>query len=232
MTYAVNSGTLASIGFGALMVFGIVVFIIGVVLLIRGVAHYGPTTKAEAPAGFKFEGGPAATIALGGIIFAFLGGWLLNGHLSSSPAPAPTQAPTPQPTPPPSSSSPSEVVPFASVTYPAKGTQVSQKNGFTMGGTVASPGHFTIWILDHPSRHSYFLDREADVNAGEWSAVDRPIGDASDRLPYPLAVVAVLADPQCARSLNQIGQTATTHITTMPAGCHQFGQVIVNVTPR
>src|SRR5262249_52903074 len=112
------------------------------VLLIRGVAHHGPTTKAEGPAGFKFEGGPRATILLGGLAFAIGGGYLLNSHLSSSPAPAPTQTQTSQSAPPPSSSSPSEVVPFASVTYPAKGTQVSQKNGFTMGGTVASPGHF------------------------------------------------------------------------------------------
>jgi hypothetical protein len=230
VTYAITSSSLASIGFGALIVFGIAVFIFGLVLLIRGVAHQGPTTKAEGPAGFKFEGGPGATILLGGLAFAIGGGYLLNSHLSSSPAPAPTQAQTSQPAPPPSSSS--EVVPFASVTYPAKGTQVSQKNGLTMGGTVASPGHFTIWILDHPSRNSYFLDREADVNAGEWSAVDRPLGEASDPLPYPLTVVAVLADPQCARSLNQIGQTATSHTTTMPAGCHQFGQVTVKVTRR
>ena len=42
----------------------IAVFIFGLVLLIRGVAHQGPTTKAEGPAGFKFEGGPGATILL------------------------------------------------------------------------------------------------------------------------------------------------------------------------
>jgi hypothetical protein len=213
------------------MATGLVLLILGAVLLIRGHTH-GPDTNVEA-AGVKFIASPAAMLLIAGVLLLGGGGFFLAQTVVGQPTAVNTPPPSPVITPAPTSATPSSqpTVPFANVTYPPDGTKVSRQNGFVMGGTVADPGPFTIWILDHPSPDSYFVDVKATIQNGDWSAADMPLGDASDALPFTMTVVAVTADPECARALNQAGASpATSHLDAMPHGCYQFGQVTVNVT--
>jgi hypothetical protein len=116
----------------------------------------------------------------------------------------------------------------ATLTYPGKDMQVSRKQGFTAGGTYSSLGSDTIWILDHTD--VYYVDTEATLAGGNWSASDQPLGSPSDQLPFPLTMVAVLANPDCARHLSALGHSVSNSTPQLPLGCTQFGQVTLNVS--
>ena len=46
-----------------------------------------------------------------------------------------------------------------------------------------------------------------------------------------MKVVAVTANPECARALDRASASAATdHLVAMPHGCYQIGQRTVNVT--
>jgi hypothetical protein len=116
----------------------------------------------------------------------------------------------------------------AALTGPTDGTQVSRSQGFTASGVEASLGAYTIWILDYDG--GYTVDQEAAVAGGRWSAIDQPLGDSSNRLPYSLTMVAALANPSCAATLAKLNEGNNDYSAQLPAGCRLFGQVIVDVT--
>jgi len=228
MRFTMTSDDFELIGFAFIGLLGLIVFIAGVVLLFRrsSSAPPGPKTKA-AGFGVKIQTqGPAELMLISGIIL-LIGGAYFAEHTHSQQTGLPTDPPSTSSASPTSAASPTAAseVPFASVTYPRSGLHVSRKHGFTMGGRVTDPGQYTVWILDHPAGY-YFVDVVANVTGGTWAATDQQIGDATDILPYSRAVVAVIADPHCARVLNR----ATGQIGSLPSGCHQFGRVIVDVT--
>ena len=123
----------------------------------------------------------------------------------------------------------SAVSPSATLEYPANGTRVSKKRGFTTGGMYSSLGSDTIWILDH--ERMYIVDQQAVTAGGKWSALDQPLGTPSDQVPFTLTIVAVFADPSCASRLRVLNQSVSgDHTPELPPGCTPFGQVTVNVT--
>ena len=157
-----------------------------------------------------------------GAIGAFVAGvvaLLVYLHLGPSPAPGPSS---------PMSSSPAGST-FPTLTYPTNGQVVSRSNGFVASGAAPSALYpDTIWILDHGIE--YIVDTEATVSVGSWSAPDHPLGNSSNRLPYDITMVAVLATPHCASQLSALDHTVNgDHTKYLPAGCTQFGQVTVNV---
>ena len=162
MAFAMTSGNLVQLGLGALMAIGLVLLIIGVVLLIRSRVH-GPDTHVEAGT-VRIIAGPAAMILIAGVLLLGGGGFFLSQTVTGQPAAANTPSTSPIiPVPPSASPSSRPTEPFANVTYPIDGTKVSRQNGFVMGGSVADPGQWTVWILDHPSPHSYFVDVKANI---------------------------------------------------------------------
>jgi hypothetical protein len=120
-------------------------------------------------------------------------------------------------------------LPSPTLTYPPDHLGVSRSQGFVASGAAPSAlWPDSIWILDHGTE--YIVDRDATVNAGRWSALDRPLGNSSNSLPYDITMVAVLANPACASRLSELDQSVSgDHIQQLPTGCTQFGQVTVHV---
>jgi hypothetical protein len=117
--------------------------------------------------------------------------------------------------------------PYAVLQSPGNDALVSQSQGFIASGKAASLGTDTIWILDYDG--GYTVDQEASVSSETWTAVDRPLGDPSDRLPFYLTMRAVIANPHCAGVLSQINSTSNDYIQNLPDGCKIIGQVTVKV---
>jgi hypothetical protein len=118
--------------------------------------------------------------------------------------------------------------PYAVLQSPGNGALVSRSQGFIASGKAASLGPNTIWILDYDG--GYTVDQEAVVYSETWTAVDRPLGDSSDRLPFSLTMRAVVANPHCAEILSQINSTSDDYIQNLPDGCKIIGQVAVKVS--
>jgi hypothetical protein len=75
------------------------------------------------------------------------------------------------------------------------------------------------------------VDQKAVTTGGRWSAIDQPLGNSSNRLPYSLTMVAALANPSCASTLTKLNKSPNSDYTVqLPAGCKLFGQVTVDVT--
>jgi hypothetical protein len=158
--------------------------------------------------------GAVAVIAAAIITVVFAHG----GSGGSSPQPSVSYSSSPRPS----------GQPSASLTYPADNTKMSREQGFTTGGVVKGLGADTIWILDHPAG-VYYVDAEAAIDNGKWVALDRPLGNKSDRLPYGLPVVAVFATPEYATQLRHWESVGDVRLGQIPSGCYQFGEVTVDV---
>jgi hypothetical protein len=217
---------------GALGVLGAVVLLAGVILIFRPRAVPGDPTAAQVPGtGVNVNLPPPSVLLVIGTVLL-----VAAAYLGLRPAPVANAGPavgTPATTaaaPPSPSPGVTAGLPFANLTYPADGAPVGQKQGLTAGGTVNQPGTYTVWLLDHPAS-GYVVDVKATVANGEWAASDHPLGSPADPLPFQLAVVAVLATPDCARALDA-ASAASHHLQVLPAGCSQFGQVTVNVSRR
>lgn len=124
--------------------------------------------------------------------------------------------------------SPSINTPYAVLKSPKNNALVSRSQGFTAAGKAAALGTNTIWILDFDG--GYTVDQEANVNSGSWSAVDKPLGDSSDHLPFYLTMRAVLANRHCEGILSAVNSTSDDYIQNLPAGCKIIGQVTVKVS--
>jgi hypothetical protein len=79
----------------------------------------------------------------------------------------------------------------------------------------------TIWLFDHVGS-IYHIDIQAivDPSAQTWSAPDRPLGSASDRLPFNLTSVVVIASPQCTYDLQADVDADNTSMPNLPPGCN------------
>jgi hypothetical protein len=224
-------GTLEDWVVGALVVLGVILLLAGLVLIFRPKAIPGDATAAQVPGGINLNLPPPSVLLIIGAALLIAAAYLglrptpfAGAGAGSAPA-ASTAAATPSPGLP-------AGLPFANLTYPAPGSAVGQAKGLVAGGTVNDPGTYTVWLLDHPS-YGYVVDVKATVQGGEWAANDHPLGSPTDPLPFHLTVVAVLADPDCARALNALGASAATNrLQALPDGCSQFGQVTVDVTQR
>jgi len=95
-------------------------------------------------------------------------------------------------------------------------------------GTASSLGSNSVWILDYDG--GYTVDSRASITDGRWAAIDQPLGDASNHLPYSLTMVAALANPACAAVLTRLDAGSNDYTNSLPQGCKLFGQVTVNVT--
>ena len=123
----------------------------------------------------------------------------------------------------------SQLTPNVRLVAPTSGTEVSQAKGFTAEGTVSGLGNDTIWLTDY--NHGYTVDDEAIVNSnGTWSASDSDLGKPGEVLPFSLAVRVILADTQCAATLQATSSTNSDYLTSLPGGCTVVGEVIVRVT--
>ena len=204
---------------------GVIVIIVGLTLIAAGLwltfRPRGDASTVRVPS--VIVQGPAGMgiIVLG--LFSLAGG----AYLSMKTPQGPTKTPIPAPVPT-ISHTPNRTGPLATLKYPRDGTDVSRQEGFVARGTASSLGSYTIWILDYDG--GYTVDQKAIVSNATWSAIDRPLGSSSDRLPYNLTMVAVFADPPCAHRLMQVNSTENDYMNHLPAGCKIFSQVTVNVS--
>lgn len=118
--------------------------------------------------------------------------------------------------------------PSAFLQLPTNGTKVSRSLGFVARGRATNLGKDSIWVLDYSG--GYIVDSEAELINGQWSAIDQPLGNSSDHLPYSLTMVAVFADRACAARLDEVNATNNDFLNSLPTGCKPFAQVTVNVT--
>jgi uncharacterized membrane protein len=206
-----------------LIIVGIFLILVGVVLLVIKVQ----TSESEAfkpifqgPGRIMVSGPVGLVVIVIGVFCLIISAGIFKTAESGNPASSPTQ----------SSMAPSPHRILATLTSPADGTRVSKSQGFTASGTTTYLGSETIWILDSSS--GYTVDQEAVVTGGRWSAVDQPLGDSSDHLPFGLTMVATLANPACAAKLTKISNTRNDFLAHLPAGCKPFGQVTVSVAKR
>jgi hypothetical protein len=205
-----------------LVVVGIFLILVGVVLLVVKVQtaeSFKPIFKGP---GRIMVSGPVGLVVIVIGVFCLLVAAAVFKPARSGNNTASSSSPT--------ASSPNlnEISPV--LTSPSNGTRVSKSRGFTASGTTAYLGSDTIWILD--SDGGYTVDQQAVVSGGRWSAVDQPLGDSSDHLPFDLTMVAVLANPPCAAKLTRIGDTNNDFIAQLPPGCNLFGRVMVDVARR
>ncbi len=150
---------------------------------------------------------------------------VISNHDQTSPPPSPAVTAR--------ASHSSSVAPTFTMDYPPSGSHVSRRSGFTAGGAVTGPlGRYTIWLVDHPS-YGYVVDVKATIKdrGSKWQAIDRPLGDSSDHLPYKRKVVAVLANPHCRLVLTRLDSSASGNQTReLPLGCVPVWGITVNVT--
>jgi hypothetical protein len=227
-------GNLIELGFAFLVAVGLLLLLAGVVLLVRWKTTSAPGAKITVWNIEVENAGPGLLVMLVGLGVIIAGGYFLTQAIEHTQSPTPVSpagSATPSAAAVSSAGSSSGAFPFARITYPRRGTQVSRHKGFVEGGTVAALGPDTIWVLDHPSRGVYYIDGPATVNGSSWSFNDYPLGDSSDPLPYSLTVVTVEATPGCASALDRDAKTlAIPKIEALPHGCDKFAGVTVNVT--
>jgi hypothetical protein len=85
-----------------------------------------------------------------------------------------------------------------------------------------------VWLTDYDG--GYTVDNEATVNGdGTWSASDSDLGDPGEALPFYLTVRVILADSQCAATLQATYNTNNDYLTSLPGGCTVVGGVTVRV---
>lgn len=231
-------------------VFAIVIIIsicvAGLFLLISGIwlmfqrrpVSPGEATEASLKEVIRLNVPAQALLVLVGAALLVSGGYLGvtrwqtaqgSNVINSSPASRATASPFAVTTTSPSISPISTPSPAsATLTSPNNGVKVSKRDGFVARGTVASLGSYTVWILDYDG--GYTVDQEAVVTAGLWSATDQPLGDPSDKLPYNLTMVAVMANPYCADRLSRIQSTSNDYTLNLPGGCKIVGRIIVDVS--
>ena len=149
----------------------------------------------------------------------------------TSPAPIATIGGSPSPSARSPSTEPAVSGPTVRLTVPSAGTAVPQAKGFTAEGTVSGLGNDTLWLTDYDG--GYTVDNEATVNLdGTWSASDSDLGSSSEALPFSLTVRVILADTQCAATLQATSNTNSDYLTGLPGGCTVVGEVTVRVTTR
>jgi hypothetical protein len=122
--------------------------------------------------------------------------------------------------------------PVAGLTAPGGGLHVSSGNGFTVSGNVRNVGPDSVWITDYDG--GFTVDGKALITGGTWSAFDNDLGTAAQKPPFPLTVVAVLANPSCAATLDRVSNSDNDYLTALPPGCSEVGhgKVTVEVTRR
>lgn len=207
----------------------VVLIIAGLVLVVVAILGSGDFVKVVIPALPVWA--RVCLGVLGSAVFAlaFIPGIVVKGssgaavNASSSSRPAQSAASTRAPT-----SNPTPSGPVVTLTMPTTGTRVSRSQGFIASGKALSLGSYTVWILDYDG--GYTVDQEGTVANGVWSAVDRPLGDSSDQLPYYLTVRVVMADRGCAAKLQATNSTSNDYLTHLPAGCKVITGVTVHVT--
>jgi hypothetical protein len=217
---------------------GLALLISGIILLAKGGSGApGETTEASLKEVIRVNVPAQALLVLVGAGLLSGGGYLAVTHTqtsnssanSSSPALIVPTSSSAELGPSPSISQAAGISqPTAALTSPSNETSVSRSKGFVATGSAANLGPNTIWILDYDG--GYTVDQEGKVINGQWSATDQPLGDSSDHLPFNLSMVAVLANPHCAATLNTIDGTSDDYTPSLPQGCIQVGQVTVNVS--
>lgn len=171
-----------------------------------------------------FAGG-AVMLVISAILFVTkLGGSAVAGASGSSLTPGPSQ------------STPAADAPKVTFDYPPIGTHVSQHAGFKARGRIIGTlgARYTVWLVDHASG-GYAADMQAIIThrGAQWRATDRPLGSPSDRLPFKLTVIAVLADHQCTLTLTRMDSSTSSDWTTqLPRGCIPTQKTVVEVTRR
>jgi|HubBroStandDraft_6_1064221.scaffolds.fasta_scaffold43826_6 hypothetical protein len=223
-----------------LCVSGLFLLISGIWLMLRGrPSSPQDATEASLKEVIRLNVPAQALLVLVGAALLVCGGYFAvtktqasetSPSAGSSPA---TESPTAPQTSPSASPTPAKVLTTpgaasATLNHPVDGTKVSRSRGFVARGTATSLGPYTVWILDYDS--GYTVDQEATVSAGKWSALDQPLGDSSDQLPFELTMVAVVANPHCALKLGQIDSTSNDYTQSLPEGCNIFGRVTVDVS--
>lgn len=198
----------------------VVLVVAGLVCLVIAILGSGDYVKVVIPT-LK----PWARILLasmGAAVFALA---FVPGIISSSPG-----ATNPGPLTPSHTAAPNPVSagPIVTLTSPTHGQSVSRSKGFAASGEALSLGSGTVWILDYDG--GYTVDQEGTVASGLWSAVDQPLGDSSDSLPYYLTMRVVIANPACAAILQKTNETTQDYLTQLPAGCKYVTGVTVHVT--
>jgi hypothetical protein len=118
------------------------------------------------------------------------------------------------------SSHPSDDSPLITIA-PLTTYAVSGKEGFVAGGSASSLGADTIWLFDYVGG-AYYIDVQAivDPNKRTWSAPDRHLGSGSEKLPFSLTAVVVVADAQCTSILQTSFNSGNTNMPSLPSGCH------------
>lgn len=202
--------------------------IAGLVLVVVAILGSGDFVKVVIPALPTWARACLGVIGAGVFALAFVPG-IVNtssdsaASRSSSSTPTQSASPASRPTPSPTSSGP--VVTLAT---PTTGTSVSRSQGFIASGKALSLGSYTVWILDYDG--GYTVDQEGAVANGVWSAVDKPLGDSSDQLPYYLSMRVVLANRKCAAELQKTNSTSNDYLAQLPVGCTVVTGATVHVT--
>lgn len=216
---------------------GVTLLVAGILLLIRGAAGIGgDPTEASVKDVIKVNVPAQALLVLVGAGLLSGGGYLavhqtqFNASTSGPnelPPSATASASTASPSPSQSPSAPSEQT-EPTLTYPKDGTRVSKSQGFIASGSAANINPSSLWILD--SDNGYFVDQQAKIVNGQWTALDAPLGDSSNHLPFDLTMIVVLANPHCSKILHTTNRTSNDYLKQLPGGCKQIGQVTVNVS--
>lgn len=97
---------------------------------------------------------------------------------------------------------------------------VSRRKGFVAKGTVSDLDADTIWLFDHRD-DSYYIDVQAIVrpDGRHWSAPDRLLGSETEKKPFNVEAVVVVATPRCASILQTKVSTGDTRLPILPPGC-------------
>jgi hypothetical protein len=205
----------------------LILVIAGGVLILAGIAmllivrFQGADSTIKGPGDISLNGPAGLVVVVIGVVCLIVPLFIGPSKRSSTELPR-SSSPTGPFTPPPAENA------SATLTSPAENLPVSRSNGFTAGGMITSPGSSSVWILDFDG--GYTVDQRASVSSGQWSAVDKPLGDPTDSLPFDLVMVAVLADPDCAGQLTKISDTSDDHTDQLPDGCHEFGRRTVHIS--
>jgi hypothetical protein len=205
----------------------VVLIIAGLALVVVAILGSGDFVKVVIPSLPAWARIALAIVGAGVFALAFIPSVLNNSPSGASAMPSATAStPGRGATPPPSQAAPSSLL--VTLASPPTDTDVSRSQGFIATGRARSLGTYTVWILDYDG--GYTVDQEATVASGQWSAVDRPLGDASDHLPYYLTMRVVTANTKCATKLQQINSTKNDYTQNLPAGCTYISGTTVHVT--
>jgi hypothetical protein len=205
----------------------VVLIIAGLVLIVLAILGSGDFVKVVIPSLSTWARISLAIVGIGVFVLAFIPG-IVNNSSPGSPISGVT---TPQATATPAARSPSQAVqtgPVVTLSSPITGTNVSRSQGFIATGRAESLGTYTVWILDYDG--GYTVDQEATLASGQWSAVDKPLGDTSDHLPYYLTMRVIIGNHKCAARLQQVSSTNNDYIPQLPDGCKYVSGTTVHVT--